>query len=95
MEPRPLLLPSPPASSPRQALGWLAMLMPTQEATRREGDWGAWAPAWVALWPRVAHSSHYWSALWYALFARLAKHDVHGAGVAGGGVGDGGGVGLT
>lgn len=33
-----------------QALGWLALLLPTHEALRGEGAWGAWAPRWLQLW---------------------------------------------
>ena len=32
-----------------QALGWLALLLPTHEALRGEGAWGQWAPRWLAL----------------------------------------------
>ena len=53
------------------------MMMPTHAALRRDGDWGAWAPSWLRTWRRVAHC-RYWDSLWFALFARLAKHDLHG-----------------
>lgn len=40
-----------------QALGWLALLLPTHEALRGQGAWGRWAPRWLQLWqasrPRV------------------------------------------
>ena len=32
-----------------QALGWLAMFMPTHAALKGEGDWGDWAPRWLLL----------------------------------------------
>eukprot|EP00887_Chlorella_sp_A99_P008247 scaffold12.g8247.t1 len=66
-----------PPGTGEGALGWLAMLMPTHEALRGRGAWGEWAPRWMELWQQVAHS-HYWDVLWYNLFSRLAKHDVHG-----------------
>ena len=61
-----------------QALGWLVMLLPTQQAARRDGDWDAWLRAWLALWGQVYHST-YWNTLWLHLVARLAKHDTAGA----------------
>ena len=61
-----------------QALGWLVMLLPTQQAARRDGDWDAWLRAWLALWGQVYHSA-YWNTLWLHLVARLAKHDTAGA----------------
>lgn len=60
-----------------EALGWLSALMPTHAALRRDGAWGAWARAWLGLWGRVAHC-RYWDSLWFGMFARLAKHDLHG-----------------
>jgi hypothetical protein len=60
-----------------EALGWLALFMPTQAATRRDGDWATWAKEWMELWGSVTHV-HYWQALWMGLFARLIRHDVHG-----------------
>jgi hypothetical protein len=59
------------------ALGWLALLLPTQAAARREGAWGAWAPELLARWGGVAHCAT-WQALFASIFARLAKHDAHG-----------------
>ena len=61
-----------------QALGWLVMLMPTQQAARRDGDWDAWLRAWLRLWGQVYHSA-FWNTLWLHLVARLAKHDTAGA----------------
>lgn len=60
-----------------QALGEFTLFMPTHGAGRRDGDWGAWAPAWLDAWSHVAHSS-YWDRHWLGLFARLAKHDTTG-----------------
>ncbi|KAL6772361.1 hypothetical protein ACKKBG_A29920 [Auxenochlorella protothecoides x Auxenochlorella symbiontica] len=60
-----------------EALGWLTMLLPTTALKAGDGDWGAWAEEWVALWRAVPHCS-YWDALWGALFARLASHDAFG-----------------
>lgn len=60
-----------------EALGWLALLLPTQEALRGQGAWGDWAPAWLHLWQQLDHC-RYWDCLWYSLFSRLAKHDVTG-----------------
>ncbi|KAH7621507.1 hypothetical protein Ndes2526B_g03845 [Nannochloris sp. 'desiccata'] len=60
-----------------EALGWLALFMPTQAATRRDGDWATWAGEWMELWGSVTHV-HYWQALWMGLFARLIRHDIHG-----------------
>ena len=61
-----------------QALGWLVMLLPTQQAARRDGAWDAWLREWLRLWGLVYHSS-YWNTLWLHLIARLAKHDTAGA----------------
>ena len=61
-----------------QALGWLVMLLPTQQAARRDGAWDAWLREWLRLWGLVYHSS-YWDTLWLHLIARLAKHDTAGA----------------
>ena len=60
-----------------EALGWVSILMPTQAAARRDGEWGQWAVEWMSLWSSVTHI-HYWQALWMGLFARLIRHDVHG-----------------
>jgi len=60
-----------------EALGWLALFMPTQAATRKDGDWATWVGIWMELWGSVTHV-HYWQALWMGLFARLIRHDVHG-----------------
>lgn len=54
------------------------MLMPTQQAVRRDGDWDAWLRAWMALWGQVYHSA-FWNTLWLHLVTRLAKHDTAGA----------------
>ncbi len=61
-----------------QALGWLVMLLPTQQAARRDGDWDAWLREWLRLWGEVYHSA-FWNTLWLHLVARLAKHDTAGA----------------
>jgi hypothetical protein len=61
-----------------EALGWLAMLLPTHAALAGDGDWGAWAAEWMVLWGGRAHCQ-YWQSLWFALVARLAKHDLAGA----------------
>jgi hypothetical protein len=52
--------------------------MPTGAAAAGDGDWGAWAPAWLDIWSSVAHSA-FWDRQWMALFASLAKHDTRGA----------------
>lgn len=70
-------LQDPAAFDAFEALGWLAMLMPTHAALHKDGDWGTWAKEWMPMWGSVMHS-HYWQALWINLIARLAKHDVHG-----------------
>jgi hypothetical protein len=59
------------------ALGWLALLLPTQASGRREGAWGAWAEELLARWGGVAHCGT-WQALFASIFARLTKHDAHG-----------------
>lgn len=59
------------------------MLLPTTALKAGDGDWGAWAEEWVALWRAVPHCS-YWDALWGALFARLASHDAFGGCRSGG-----------
>ena len=72
----------------QEALGWLAMLLPTHSAAKGMNDndtstgyskntWAEWAQEWADIWERVAHG-HVWDCLWYSLFARLAKHDIHG-----------------
>jgi hypothetical protein len=68
------------------------MFLPTHELLRKSGggngnggpsssgvvgDWGAWAPHWLAQWEKLPHC-YFWDSLWYGIFARLAKHDVHG-----------------
>jgi hypothetical protein len=58
------------------------MLLPTHEAMRTEGGWREWAPRWLHLWQQLDHC-RYWDSLWFALFARLAKHDVHGGWLGG------------
>ncbi|KAL4431419.1 hypothetical protein ABPG75_006675 [Micractinium tetrahymenae] len=60
-----------------EAMGWLALLLPTHEALRGEGGWAEWAPQWLELWQQLDHC-RYWDSLWYNLFSRLAKHDVQG-----------------
>lgn len=60
-----------------EALGWLTMLMPTQNAKRGEGPWAEWAPQWMTLWEAIPHSQ-YWHSLWLHLFSRLARHDTAG-----------------
>lgn len=71
----PLQDPSSPAAF--EAVGWLCMLMPTQEALRQQGNWAEWVPQWVSLLNSVTHNQ-YIESLWLSLFARLIKHDVHG-----------------
>ncbi|KAK9818405.1 hypothetical protein WJX72_012161 [[Myrmecia] bisecta] len=61
-----------------EALGWLALFMPTHAAARLDGNWSLWLGQWLDLWQSVAHSS-YWNLLWMKLVARLAKHDTAGA----------------
>ncbi len=39
--------------------------------------WGDWARHWLEQWGKLPHC-YYWDSLWYGIFARLAKHDVHG-----------------
>ena len=61
-----------------QALGELTLFMPTAAAAKGEGDWGAWAPAWLDAWSLIAHCD-FWDRHWMALFSRLAKHDTRSA----------------
>lgn len=61
-----------------QALGFLALLMPTHAVALGEGDWAAWLPAWLELKDRIAHC-RWWDTTWMDLFSRVAKHDKHGA----------------
>jgi hypothetical protein len=61
-----------------QAVAWLTMLMPTHHASTLDGDWNSWVPLWLDLWERVTTNS-FWDSLFLDLFARLAKHDTHGA----------------
>ena len=75
--------PAPLSLPPVQALGWVAMLLPTHSALRGEGPWRAWAPRWLQHWEGLDHC-RYWDCLWYNLFSRLAKHDVTGGWVWGG-----------
>jgi hypothetical protein len=62
----------------RQALGELTLFMPTAAAAKGDGDWGAWAPAWLDAWSLIAHCD-FWDRHWMALFSRLAKHDTRSA----------------
>ena len=57
-----------------QALGELTLFMPTAAAAKGDGDWGAWAPAWLDAWSLIAHCD-FWDRHWMPLFSRLAKHD--------------------
>ena len=50
-----------------EALGWLAVLMPTRAATGKDGDWATWVAEWMDIWASVTHI-HYWQALWMGLF---------------------------
>jgi hypothetical protein len=52
--------------------------MPTAAAAKGDGDWGAWAPAWLDAWSLIAHCD-FWDRHWMALFSRLAKHDTRSA----------------
>ena len=74
---RPAVLRTEQACECHEALGWLAMLLPTHEAAKLEGDWGAWAKEWVEIWQSTAHC-RFWDCLWLSLFARLGKHDIRG-----------------
>ncbi|KAK9865395.1 hypothetical protein WJX84_009143, partial [Apatococcus fuscideae] len=61
-----------------EALGWLSLLMPTQQVKRQDADWNGWAQEWLVLWDSMAHSTM-WNNVWMHLFSRLAKHDAKGA----------------
>lgn len=67
-----------PAVLSIQALGELTLFMPTAAAAKGDGDWGAWAPAWLDAWSLIAHCD-FWDRHWMALFSRLAKHDTRSA----------------
>ena len=64
-----------------QALGWLALLLPTHEALRGEGDWGRWAPRWLQLWqasrPRVCGLTVGVQPAQGSIDARWAGHSGH------------------
>ena len=70
-------LQKPQSPEAEESLGWLCMMLPTQEATKGSGDWDTWMKEWMHIWGSVHHNSS-WQALWFSLIARFAKHDVHG-----------------
>lgn len=74
---RPLLASDPHSPEAMESIGWLCMMLPTQEATRGQGDWAAWMTEWMDIWGQRVHNQT-WQSLWFSLIARLAKHDVHG-----------------
>lgn len=74
---RPPLVSDPHSSEAMESIGWLCMMLPTQEATKGQGDWAEWMQEWIDIWGQRLHNQT-WQSLWFSLIARLAKHDVHG-----------------
>ena len=60
-----------------QALGWLALFLPTHGLGRGEGGWNEMIADWIVLWESDAHNK-FWSGQWMLLFAQIAKHDTQG-----------------
>ena len=60
-----------------ESIGWVCMMLPTQEALKGQGSWSEWMTEWMQIWGQRVHNQT-WQSLWFSLMARLAKHDVHG-----------------
>ena len=60
-----------------QALGWLALFLPTHGLRRGEGGWNETVADWMLLWESDAHNS-FWSGQWMLMIAQIAKHDTQG-----------------
>lgn len=60
-----------------ESIGWVCMMLPTQEALKGQGLWSEWMKEWMQIWGQRVHNQT-WQSLWFSLMARLAKHDVHG-----------------
>lgn len=60
-----------------ESIGWVCMMLPTQEALKGQGAWSEWMTEWMHIWGQRVHNQT-WQSLWFSLMARLAKHDVHG-----------------
>lgn len=77
-------LQDPHSSEAFEAIGWMCMMLPTQEICSSGLDadkvtaWQETVDAWLGTWSQRVHNQT-WQSLWFGLLARLAKHDVHGA----------------
>ena len=61
-----------------QALGWLALLLPTHQVAKHgSGNWNAWVARLLDIWQVVAPCEWFNNQI-LGFLARLAKHDRHG-----------------
>ncbi len=73
----------PHSSEAFEAVGWMCMMLPTQEICSSGLDaasasrWQETVDGWLCTWGQRVHNQT-WQSLWFGLLARLAKHDVHG-----------------
>lgn len=72
----------PHSSEAFEAVGWMCMMLPTQEICSSGSDaaaarWQETVEEWLCTWGQRVHNQT-WQSLWFGLLARLAKHDVHG-----------------
>ena len=70
-------LQDPHSSEAFESVGWICMMLPTQEALKGQGSWSEWMDEWMHIWGQRVHNQT-WQSLWFSLMARLAKHDVYG-----------------
>lgn len=63
--------------SAQQAMGWLALFLPTHGLLKGEGGWNDRIGEWMTLWESDAHNN-FWRGHWMLLFGQVAKHDIHG-----------------
>lgn len=73
----------PHSSEAFEAVGWMCMMLPTQEiclggsGAASAATWQETVDEWLGTWGQRVHNQT-WQSLWFGLLARLAKHDVHG-----------------
>ena len=60
-----------------QALGWLALFLPTHGLSKGEEGWNERISDWMLLWESDAHNK-FWRGQWMLMFAQVAKHDTQG-----------------
>ena len=61
----------------QQAMGWLALFLPTHGLLRGEEGWNDRVGEWMTLWESDAHNN-FWRGHWMLLFGQVAKHDING-----------------